>query len=94
MSRKALTANDLITGDVVFLDADDQWIRDVARAQTANDEDEARKLEAVGAAHVQSNRVVEPYLIDVDVTAGSLRPTRNRELIRAMGPTVLPEDRR
>ena len=32
--------------------------------------------------------VVHPYLFDVTVAAGSIRPVKMREVIRAAGPTV------
>ncbi len=88
MNLQVLTANHLAMGDVVFLDAADEWVRDVAQARLAATPDEAAALEAIGNAHVDMNLIVEPYLIDVEDRNGIPVPLRNRERIRAKGPTV------
>ncbi len=38
--------------------------------------------------YVTGNVVVAPYLFDVRRTAGGIRPVKEREIIRAAGPTV------
>ena len=85
---KALTANRLIDGEVVWLGRAGGWVEtlDLARViETQGGEDEALGL---GAEAVAAREVVDPYLIDLRHDAESgLEPVRFRERIRAKGPT-------
>lgn len=83
-----LFASDLASGDVVFLGAEG-WERDHLRAKIAYDKDEAAKLEAVGKAEIAANRVVDVYLVDVEVNErGAPTPLHYREKARVAGPSV------
>jgi hypothetical protein len=82
---KALTANRLTDGDVVFWKAG-QWVERFGDADLFADEDPAG-LEAEGAAKNQPTVVVEPYLIDLVESEGLWAPLSYRERIRALGPT-------
>jgi hypothetical protein len=86
--QKAITANRLDNGRVVFLDANGGWTADIAAALFVADGPE---LDAA-TAHAQSQHdarvVVEPYAIDIAVVEGRPTPARIRERIRAEGPTV------
>lgn len=83
-----LFANDLAQGDVIFLGADG-WERDHLRAKIAYDGDEAARLEAFGKAEIAKNRVVDVYLVDVDVDdRGAPMPLHFRERARVFGPSV------
>jgi hypothetical protein len=84
---KALTANSLATGDVVFWNAG-QWVERFADAELFDGEAAAAAAEA---AKSQATVVVEPYLVDLTETAsGVLAPVSFRERIRALGPTNEP----
>lgn len=78
------TANDLPTGDVVYWTGTD-WTRDARAAALIDDADAA---EALGKAEVKARRVIDPYLIDVEIVDGRPWPTRYREIVRASGPSV------
>ncbi|MEO1017049.1 MAG: DUF2849 domain-containing protein [Pseudomonadota bacterium] len=88
MTPQVLTANHLALGDVVFLTIDETWDADIAKARVATDSDQAKALEVIGAQDVDRNLIVEPYLIDVEDREGKPVPLRNRERIRAQGPTT------
>lgn len=84
---RALTANRLIDGEVVFWNAG-RWVERFADAELFADEDPA--LEAEGHAKAQPTVVVEPYLIDLVEAEGIWAPVSYRERIRALGPTNEP----
>lgn len=88
MSPKALTANELRSGLVVFLSPDGGWTLDLNEADLAAEADRAASLEQVGKAAVAERIVVEPYLIEIERTEDGLRPAHIRERIRTLGPTV------
>jgi hypothetical protein len=84
---KALTANRLIDGEVVFW-RQGQWVERFAEADLFADEDPAGEA-AEGHAKNQPTVVVEPYLIDLTQSQGLWAPVSYRERIRALGPTNL-----
>ncbi len=79
-----VTANDLLTGEVVFLASDGGWVPDLAGAMFFSDPDEGAirltQAEADGA------RVVGPYLADAADDCAKL-PMHFRERFRATGPS-------
>ena len=84
---KALTANRLIDGEVVFWSGE-RWVERFADADLfANDDPAAEAAEA--HAKSQPTVVVEPYLIDLVESEGLWAPLSYRERIRALGPTNL-----
>jgi hypothetical protein len=85
---KAVTANRLDDGLVVFLGAEGAWVKDFAAAELFQDGPELEAALAYGKAQHDARVVVEPYAIDVDDASGRYLPTRIRERIRALGPTV------
>ncbi len=83
-----LFASDLARGDVIFL-GPDGWERDHLRAKIAYDSDAAAALQAFGKAEIADNRVVDAYLVDVEVNAdGAPTPLHYREKARLSGPSV------
>lgn len=81
---KALVANSLLTGDVVFWNRN-RWVEQFADAELF-DGDTATAAEAEGQA--QTTQVVDAYLIDLTETpSGALVPVSYRERIKALGPT-------
>ncbi len=85
---KALTANRLIDGEVVFW-TDGHWVEQFPDGQLFADDDAAGPA-AVDVALSQSTVVVEPYLIDVVEAPGGWAPVSYRERLRALGPTNEP----
>ena len=83
---KALTANSLLTGDVVFWNAG-LWVEQFADAELFDGEPaEAAQTAAKG----QPTVVVEPYLIDLVETDAGRVPVSYRERLRCLGPTNHP----
>lgn len=81
---KALTANRLTDGEVVFWNAG-AWREAFVEAEIFEGEDAAEAAEA--RAKGQITLLVEPYLIDVAPVDGGLAPVSYRERLRALGPT-------
>jgi hypothetical protein len=81
---RALTANRLDDGEVVFWRAGD-WIERFAEAEMFEDGAAAEAAEA--HAKNQQTLVVDPYLIDIITTDEGLAPLSYRERLRALGPT-------
>ncbi len=94
---QVVIASDLSDGRVVFLSRKAQpgaveWVRLLEDAAVAADESSATQLLSLGEADAKArHEVVDPYLIDVEERAGELRPTKYREVIRCLGPTIRPD---
>ncbi|MCB1347896.1 MAG: DUF2849 domain-containing protein [Maritimibacter sp.] len=86
MSRKTpaqyVTANDLLTGEVLYLAADGGWVADIAGAALASDAGE--NANRLARAQGDEARVVGAYLADAAVGAVALH---FRERFRATGPS-------
>lgn len=86
--QQIVAANHLLTGQVVYLTAEGDWSTDPAGAQFAETKEDAAALLERGRAGEAGNRIVGPELIAAERRDGKPWPTRNREVIRALGPTV------
>jgi hypothetical protein len=82
-----LTANCLRQGDVVYW-KNDGWVLDMAQGDVFAEPAAAEAALAAAQKFVTGNRVVAPYLFEVVVENGKIRPVKEREIIRAAGPTV------
>jgi len=82
---KVVTANDLIGGDVVYLAADDQWVRRHKDAELLLDSAHATKR--LSFAEAQQAKVVGAYLADAVEGPNGLAPVHFREVFRASGPS-------
>ena len=87
-------ASGLGSGRVVFLAKGSKtgavaWGGLIEVSEVAADDARAAELLAIAEADAATqNEVVEPYLIDVEDKGGQLRPTKYREVISCLGPTV------
>ncbi len=88
MSRRfhpgVITANHLLDGDVVYLDAQGGWVRDLRRADLVQDPADA-DLRLIEAAADPS--VVGVYLADMLAGPDGPEPAHFRETFRARGPS-------
>ncbi len=82
---KVLTANALLEGDVVWLDASGHWTRQMARAALI--EDAATAELHLLDAHARAHEVVGPYLADAIPGPNGPEPTHFREAFRTRGPS-------
>ncbi len=87
---KILTANRLKDGDVLYWKAG-TWILSITGADIFADAAAADTALGEAQKSVAANQVVAPYLFDVRVENGVVRPVKEREVIRAAGPTVRPD---
>ena len=86
-SPKVVTANALIEGDVIYLSATDEWVRDHRQAEYI--EDEAHAQLRLLLAQSQGD-VVGAYLADAELAADGPRPVHFREAFRTRGPSNYP----
>ncbi len=83
---KVVTGNDVLEGDVIYLQADHSWSRKLSDAMVFTCADYADC--ALGAAEVQTSKVVGAYLADVDLDKeGEALPAHFREAFRMTGPS-------
>lgn len=82
---KVVTANALIEGDVVYLDAQGHWTREHGRAALIEDQATAdiRLLEAAAQGH----EIVGAYLADAVAGPHGPEPVHFREAFRTRGPS-------
>lgn len=85
---KVITANALLEGDVIYLAADDSWVRELSAAEVLTDEAVAQ-LRLLDAEKRQSE-VVGVYLADVAPAETGPEPTHFREDFRRRGPSNYP----
>ena len=85
---KALTANRLIDGEVVFW-AHGRWVEHFGEAELFDEDAPGEVAEA--KAKSQPTVVVEPYLIDIAQAEDGVSPVAYRERLRALGPTNTPQ---
>lgn len=85
---KAITANHLLGGQVVFLATGGSWSEDMADACLFSDAESVATALLVAKQDEKAGLVVGAYEIDVVVTDGKAVPSKLRERIRAEGPTI------
>jgi hypothetical protein len=87
--QKAITANRLSDGLVIFLKEDKGWSLSIADAQLFSDGPELEAALAFGKQQQDEARfLVDAYAIEVENINDKPVPSRIRERIRADGPTV------
>ena len=87
---KILTANQLRSGEVLYWKAGG-WVESLAEAQIFTDEAAAEAALARAQTSVTGNRVVTPYLFEVRQDKSGIRPVKEREIIRSLGPSIRPD---
>ena len=90
---KAVTANRLIDGEVVFWKTG-AWVEGFGEAQLFDETQDAEVEAVVAKGKAQPTVIVDPYPIDLAPVPGSvgggLAPVSYRERLRALGPTNEP----
>lgn len=81
-----LTANRLIDGEVLYW-RNGGWVSDFDQGEVYDDPKAAEAALAAAQASVKDNQVVATYLFDVRRTARGIEPVKEREIIRAAGPS-------
>ena len=86
-----LTANDLKQGDVLYWKAGG-WVMVLDQGEVFAEPAAADAALAQAQTFVTGNKVVAPYLFEVTRQPdGKIRPVKEREIIRSLGPSVQPE---
>lgn len=85
-----LTANRLRDGDVLYRKGEG-WVLRLADGDVYHDQASADAALQAATAELVRNEFVAPYLFEVRVNNGTVKPVKEREIIRAAGPTVYPE---
>ncbi len=84
-----LTANRLKSGDVLYRKGSG-WVPLLADGEVYPDAAAADAALAAAQAELPRNEFVAPYLFEVRQANGVIVPVKEREVIRAAGPTVHP----
>lgn len=84
---KMLTSNRLRDGDVLYRKGGG-WVLTLAEGDVYADQASADAALAAAQAETVHNEFVAPYLFEVRVADGVITPVKEREIIRAAGPTV------
>jgi hypothetical protein len=82
-----LTANRLVDGDVLYWKSG-QWVLALKDGDVFADPKAADGALKAAQTFVADNTVVNPYLFDVRPSPEGPKPVKEREIIRATGPTV------
>lgn len=82
---KVITANALLEGDVVWLDANGNWTRDLQTAKAFSDPAQAQ--DALHHASQRHDQVVGCYLADMRLGPTGIEPAHFREDFRRRGPS-------
>lgn len=85
---KAITANHLTGGHVLFFAIGGGWSKDISNAALYSDEDSLASAMKLSAKDEQNGHVIGVYTIDITLEAGVPVPQKLRERIRVDGPTV------
>ena len=87
-SPGVVTANTLLSGEVVYLTADDRWSPNPQDADLIGDEAHAQQRLEFAAG--QPDKVVGPYLAEAARGPDGPLPRDRREAIRSRGPSNYP----
>jgi hypothetical protein len=82
-----LTANRLRDGEVVWWKSG-SWVTVLTEGEVFDEPKAADAALEAAQAFVRNNQVVTPYLFDVRIVNGTVHPVKEREVIRAAGPSV------
>ena len=85
-----LTANLLSAGEVVYWHRAKGWVPSLDEAEILPDSEAEQALKRA-AAFVESREIVSPYLFQIRLKNGVAVPVKQREAIRAAGPSVRPD---
>lgn len=89
---QVVTANHLLSGDVVYLTISASWSRRIAEAAVVANVEAGAALLAEAEAQAKKNIVVAPYLIPVQISGDASvtppKPIQYREVLRAEGPST------
>ena len=86
--QQMIIANELRSGEVVFLSEEGNWVNNIDKATIALDIDQANKLLTLAQEAEHNNKVVGAELVEIEAQDKQRFPKDIREAIRVNGPTV------
>ena len=86
--QQMIIANELRSGEVVFLSEEGNWVNNINKATIALDIDQANKLLTLAQEAEHNNKVVGAELVEIEAQDKQRFPKDIREAIRVNGPTV------
>ncbi|MBD08193.1 MAG: DUF2849 domain-containing protein [Gammaproteobacteria bacterium] len=86
--QQMIIANELRSGEVVFLSEEGNWVNNIDKATVALDIDQANKLLTLAQEAEHNNKVVGAELVEIEAQDKQRFPKDIREAIRVNGPTV------
>ncbi len=81
-------ASRLSDGRTIFLARNGRWVEFIQDSAIAQTTDESEELLRTAQEAERRQEIVDPYLIEVVVDSGAVRPVETREAIRSAGPTI------
>ncbi|MBT5110510.1 MAG: DUF2849 domain-containing protein [Rhodospirillaceae bacterium] len=94
MSFQIVTANRLTDGFVVYMAGGNEWSTDIEDSARARSPAAGEQLLVTGRRAMDTQEIIDPYLIDADDRNGRISPVKYRERIRATGPSTGDANRR
>jgi len=94
MKKQVLTASDLRSGGVVFLTESGDWSPYISKALISENSAVVEMFEKQGQLSVAEQKIVGPYLMEINLENGLPNPVRFREQLRVNGPSVQAEFRK
>ena len=86
---KVITANDLLTGDVIFLSRDSRsWTEFLHEAWVGESRQVVEQMLTIAA---ESHLVVDALAVDAEENQGKLELKTYRDRLRSQGPSVRPD---
>ena len=86
MSASVIMANDLISGDVIFLSKDTRnWVDSIDNAWVG---ESPQLTEQILSSVAKRNEIIGAEAIEVEHTQGQIRLIKFREQLRTLGPSV------
>ena len=85
--QQMIIANELRSGEVVFLSEEGNWVNNIDKATVALDIDQANKLLTLAQEAEHNNKVVGAELVEIEAQDKQRFPKDIREAIRVNGPT-------
>jgi len=82
-----LTASRLRDGEAVYWQ-DGDWVTEFRDGQVFADEAAAEAALKTAEGAVRANLVVNPYIFDVRINDGAIRPVKEKDIIRSAGPSI------
>ncbi|MBT0956380.1 DUF2849 domain-containing protein [Alphaproteobacteria bacterium KMM 3653] len=87
-SPSVVTANALLSGEVIYLSPENTWVTKLSQAQLYDEQEQAEA--ALAKASADHATAVGVYLAEAEAQANGPAPTHFREAFRAKGPSNYP----